>query len=150
MKGITTMSEFNTIPNLNWLPIEVPQNVKNFIKALESSTELIDNVNVFQYEVDEPRAIYTDFTIEVKDYGEYLIEMALDIDSENPGYSHVQLTITAAVDENNDFDPDYVSCISSNLENYCDSLDGAESFLNKLFRMVKREIIALQEEFAKN
>ena len=140
------MAEFNTIPNLNWLPIEVPQKVKNFINALESSTEPIDNVNVFQYEVAEPRAIYTDFTIEVKDYGEYLIEMALDIDSETPGHSHVQLTITAAVDdENNDFDPNYVSCISSNLENYCDSLDDAERFLNKLFRMVKREIIALQE-----
>ena len=147
------MSEFNTIPNLNWLPIEVPQNVKNFIKALESSTELIDNVNAFQYEIAEPRAIYTDFTIEVKDCGEYIIEMALDIDSENPGHSHVQFTITDVVDDENndfDFDPDYVSCISSNLENYCDSLDEAERFLNKLFRMVKREIIALQEEFAKN
>lgn len=145
------MSEFNTIPNLNWLPIEVPQKVKNFINALESSTEPIDNVNAYQYEEAEPRAIYTDFTIEVKDYGEYLIEMALDIDSETPDHSHVQLTITAAVDdENTDFDPDYVSCISSNLENYCDSLDEAERFLNKLFRMVKREIIALQEEFTKN
>ena len=139
------MAEFNTIPNLNWIPIKVPQNVQNFIKALESSTELIDNVNVFQYETDEPRIIYTDFTIEVQDYGEYLIELVLDIDEENPEYSYVQFTITK-VDEDFNLDCD----ISSNLESYCDSLDGAESFLNKLFRMVKREIIALQEEFAKN
>ena len=142
------MAEFNTIPNLNWLPIEVPQNVKNFIKALESSTEPIDNVNAYQYEEDEPRTIYTNFTIEVEDYGEYLIEMALDIDSENPEYSYVQFTITDIDGENTDFDPVY--CISNNLENYCDSLDEAKRFLNKLLRMVKREIIALQEEFAKN
>ena len=139
------MSEFNTIPNLNWLPIEVPQNVNNFIKALESSTEPIDNVNAYQYEEAEPRAIYTDFTIEVQDYGEYLIELVLDIDEENPEYSYVQFTITK-VDEDFNLDCD----ISSNLESYCDSLDEAERFLNKLFRMVKREIIALQEEFAKN
>ena len=136
------MSEFNTIPNLNWLPIEVPQNVKNFIKALESSTEPIDNVDAFQYETDEPRAIYTDLTIEVEDYGEYLVEMSLDIDNENPGYSHVQLTITEIAEDFN------LDCnISSNLENYCDSLDEAKRFLNKLFRMLKRKVIALQKEY---
>lgn len=135
------MAEFNTIPNLNWIPIKVPQNVQNFIKALESSTELIDNVNAFQYETDEPRIIHTDFTIEVQDYGEYLIELVLDIDEENPEYSYVQFTITK-VDEDFNLDCD----ISSNLENYCDSLDEAKSFLNKLFRMIKREVIALQEE----
>jgi hypothetical protein len=139
------MAEFNTIPNLNWLPIEVPQNVKNFIKALESSRELLDNVDVFQYEVDEPRAIYTDFTIEVEDCGEYLIEMALDIDSENPGYTHIQFTVPEVVEGIS------LECdISSNLENYCDSLDEAKSFLNKLFKTMKQEVIALQEEFAKN
>ena len=136
------MSEFNTIPNLNWLPIEVPQNVKNFIKALESSTESIDNVDVYQYEEDEARAIYTDLTIEVEDYGEYLVEMSLDIDNENPGYSHVQLTITEIAEDFN------LDCnISSNIENYCDSLDEAKRFLNKLFRMIKRKVIALQKEY---
>lgn len=135
------MAEFNTIPNFNWIPIKIPQNVKNFIKVLESSTEPIDNINAFQYETDEPRIIYTDFTIEVQDYGEYLIEMVLDIDEENPEYSYVQFTITK-VDEDFNLDCD----ISSNLENYCDSLDDAERFLNKLFRMIKREVIALQEE----
>ena len=135
------MSEFNTIPNLNWLPIEVPQNVKNFIKVLESSTEPIDNVNAYQYEEDEPRTIYTNFTIEVEDYGEYLIEMALDIDSENPEYSYVQFTIADVAGEFN-----FESDIGRNLENYCDSLDEAKRFLNKLFRMMKREAIELREE----
>ena len=135
------MAEFNTIPNLNWLPIEVPQNVKNFIKVLESSTEPIDNVNAYQYEEDEPRTIYTNFTIEVEDYGEYLIEMALDIDSENPEYSYVQFTIADVAGEFN-----FESDIGRNLENYCDSLDEAKRFLNKLFRMMKREAIELREE----
>lgn len=138
------MAEFNTIPNLNWLPIEVPQNVKNFIKALESSTEPIDNVNAYQYEEDEPRTIYTNFTIEVEDCGEYLIEMALDIDSENPEYSYVHFTIIEIAGEFN------LECdIVSNLENYCDSLDEAKRFLNKLFRMMKREAIELREELQK-
>ena len=134
------MAEFNTIPNLNWLPIKVPQNIKNFINALESSTELIDNVDVFQYEVDEPETIYTDFEIEVQGYGKYLVEMSLDIYSENSSYSHVQFTIAEVVE---DFD----CIVRSNLENYCDSLDEAKRFLNKLFRRVKQEVIALQEEF---
>lgn len=135
------MAEFNTIPNLNWLPIEVPQNVKNFIKVLESSTEPIDNVNAYQYEEDEPRTIYTNFTIEVQDYGEYLIEMVLDIDEENPDYSYVRFTIA---DVAGDFN---LECdIGRNLENYCDSLDEAKRFLNKLFRMMKREAIELREE----
>lgn len=135
------MSEFNTIPNLNWLPIEVPQNVKNFIKALESSRELLDNVDVFQYEVAEPRAVYTTNAIKVKNYGEFNVDIALDIDCENPGHSHVQFTITEVV-EDLDLDCD----ISSNLENYCDSLDDAKRFLKNLLRMAKQEVIALQEE----
>ena len=136
------MSEFKTISNLNCIPIEVPQNVKNFINALESSTEIIDTVNAYQYEVAEPRAIYTDFTIEVQGYGKYIVEMSLDIYSENPGYSHLQFTITEVVaDLNLDCD------INSNLENYCDNLDDAKKFLNKLFKMLKQEVIALQEEY---
>ena len=139
------MSEFNTIPNLNWIPIKVPQNVQNFIKALESSTEPINNVNAYQYEEDEPRTIYTTNAIKVKKYGEFNVDISLDIDCENPGQTHIQFTVPEVVEGIS------LECdISSNLENYCDSLDEAERFLNKLFRMVKREIIALQEEFAKN
>ena len=136
------MSEFNTIPNLNWIPIKVPQNVQNFIKALESSTELIDNVNVFQYETDEPRIIYTDFTIEVQDYGEYLIELVLDIDEENPGHTHIQFT---EIYEDSPYKDPVEFTVSSNLENYCDSLDEAKRFINKLLKQVKLEVIEFLE-----
>ena len=136
------MSEFNTIPNLNWLPIEVPQNVKNFIKALESSRELLDNVDAYQYEVDEPRAIYTTNAIKVKKYGEFNVDISLDIDCENPGHTHIQFTVPEVVEGIS------LECdVSSNLENYCDSLDDAVRFLHKLFKRVKQEVIALQEAF---
>ena len=143
------MAEFKTISNLNCLPIEVPQNVENFINVLELSTEPIDSVDAYQYEEDEPKTIYTDFAIEVQDYGKYLVEVVLDIDNKNPGYSYVQLIITGVTGENTqNFDP--VIYIGSNLETNCNSLSDAKRFLHKLFKEVRREVITLQEEFAEN
>ena len=136
------MSEFNTIPNLNWLPIEVPQNVQNFIKALESSTEPIDNVNAYQYEEDEPRAVYTTSVIKVKNYGEVNVDIALDIDCENPGHTHIQFT---DIYEDSLYKDPVEFTVSSNLENYCDSLDEAKRFINKLLKQVKLEVIEFLE-----
>lgn len=136
------MSEFNTIPNLNWLPIAVPQNVKNVIKALESSRELIDNVDVFQYEVAEPRAVYTTSAIKVKNYGEVNVDIALDIDCENPGRTHIQFT---DIYEDSPYKDPVEFTVSSNLENYCDSLYDAKKFINKLLKQVKLEVTEFLE-----
>ncbi len=45
----------------------------------------------------------------------------------------------------NDDTVDYIT--NELVEDYCDSLDEAKRFLNKLFRMIKRKVIALQKEY---
>ena len=45
----------------------------------------------------------------------------------------------------NDDTVDYIT--NELVEDYCDSLDDAARFLNKLFRMIKRKVIELQKEY---
>ena len=135
------MSEFKTIKNFNLLPIEIPENVRNFIEVLESSPELICNINEYIYEEAYPSAVYTDFNIYVKGFGNVNVSISIDISNKNPEYTRIQFETKSQED-----DDELIFDFGYNLEDYCNTLEDSKRFLNNnCFRVIKQAILDYME-----